>query len=376
MDLELTDEQNWLSESIDTLLEREWMPAEAVAEATAERRRRVWEQLVAFGALTIGGQEGLGTVELCLIARALGSRLASVPFVGSAAVRLALARQPDALSVEIAQLLSREDAIALAVLEPGSSWSSKPATTLLRVDGRLELRGEKVAIEQLEVAARIAVLAILDGQPAIALVPGEAPGVVWESQPSFDPSIPIGSARFEGVHVRDDAVVAGPGVGTAVNHLTTVGAVLAAAEAIGAANAVLEAAVRYAAERRQFGRAIGSFQSIRHLLADMYVRQQSGWSTVLYAAASFDDGAAEAAEAVSVAKAYVSRAAREVAHDAMQVFGGVAFTAEHPAHRYLRRIIVREQQFGDAAHHERALSRALARRVAPPRTVLAEASIS
>jgi alkylation response protein AidB-like acyl-CoA dehydrogenase len=61
-----------------------------------------------------------------------------------------------------------------------------------------------------------------------------------------------------------------------------------------------------------------------------------------------------------VAKAYVSRGAREVAHGAMQVFGGIAFTSEHPAHRFLRRIVVREQQFGDAAHHERELGRALA----------------
>jgi alkylation response protein AidB-like acyl-CoA dehydrogenase len=61
-----------------------------------------------------------------------------------------------------------------------------------------------------------------------------------------------------------------------------------------------------------------------------------------------------------VAKAYVSRAAREVAHGSIQVFGGIAFTEEHPAHRFLRRIILREQQFGDAAHHERELGRILA----------------
>jgi alkylation response protein AidB-like acyl-CoA dehydrogenase len=81
---------------------------------------------------------------------------------------------------------------------------------------------------------------------------------------------------------------------------------------------------------------------------------------VLYAAAAFDEGADEAAQAASVAKAYVSRGAREVAHGAMQVFGGIAFTAEHQAHRFLRRIVVRERQFGDAAYHERALGRALA----------------
>jgi alkylation response protein AidB-like acyl-CoA dehydrogenase len=81
---------------------------------------------------------------------------------------------------------------------------------------------------------------------------------------------------------------------------------------------------------------------------------------VLYAAAALDEGADDAARTASIAKAYVGRAAREVAHGAMQVFGGIAMTAEHPAHRFLRRIIVRERQFGDTAHHERALGQALA----------------
>ena len=116
----------------------------------------------------------------------------------------------------------------------------------------------------------------------------------------------------------------------------------------------------YAAERRQFGRTIGSYQALRHILADMYVRRASAWSTVLYAAAALDDELPDAQRTAAIAKAYVARAAREVAHGALQVFGGIAFTEEHQAHRFLRRIIVREQQFGDAAHHERELGRALA----------------
>ena len=148
--------------------------------------------------------------------------------------------------------------------------------------------------------------------------------------------------------------------GDAILRMSTIGALLAAAEAVGAAGRLLDDACRYAAERRQFGRTIGSFQALRHLLADMYVRQASSWSSVLYAAAALDEDADEAARTASIAKAYVSRAAREVAHGAMQVFGGIAVTAEHPAHRFLRRIVVRERQFGDAAHHERALGRELA----------------
>ena len=129
---------------------------------------------------------------------------------------------------------------------------------------------------------------------------------------------------------------------------------------MGAAGRLLDDACEYAAQRRQFGRTIGSFQALRHLLADLYVRQTSAWSSVLYAAAALDEDAGDAPRTVSIAKAYVSRAAREVAHGSMQVFGGIAVTAEHPAHRFLRRIVVRGRQFGDATEHERALGRALA----------------
>src|ERR671911_1219487 len=106
MDLELSDEQTWLGEAVETLLER---------EADGDR---LWTSLVEFGALSVGGDEGLGAVELCLIARALGARLAPVPYIGSAAVRFA------------AEADLGDDAIALAVLEPGSSWSAAPETRL------------------------------------------------------------------------------------------------------------------------------------------------------------------------------------------------------------------------------------------------------
>ena len=73
-----------------------------------------------------------------------------------------------------------------------------------------------------------------------------------------------------------------------VERLAAVAGVLASAEAVGAADAVLRLARDYAAERRQFGRTIGSFQAIRHLLADLYVKTESSWSSVLYAAAALD----------------------------------------------------------------------------------------
>jgi alkylation response protein AidB-like acyl-CoA dehydrogenase len=323
MDLELSDEQQWLSESVETLLAREAEP---------------WASLVEFGALSVGGDEGLGAVELCLIARALGAHLAPVPFLASAALRFA------------AEADLADDAIALAVLEPGSSWAAAPERTAL--DGHV-ITGRKVAVEHAASVTRFAVIASAPRGPALAIVDAGAPGVTCVPQPAFDATAPMFAVEL----VQVPAV---PVAGDTVARLATIGALLAAAEAVGAAGRMLDDACAYAAERRQFGRTIGSFQALRHLLANMYVRQASSWSSVLYAAAALDEGADDAPRTVSIAKAYVSRVAREVAHGAMQVFGGIAITAEHPAHRYLRRIIVRERQFGDAAHHERALGRELA----------------
>jgi alkylation response protein AidB-like acyl-CoA dehydrogenase len=329
MDLELSDEQTWLSEAVDTLLTRE------------AEDGRLWASLVEFGALSVGREEGLGAVELCLIARALGAHLAPVPYLGSAAVRFATGADLG------------DDAIALAVLEPGSSWAAAPEGT--RLEAGDAVSGRKVAVEHAGSVARLAVVAAAEDGPALAVVDTGATGVTSVAQPAFDPTAPTYAVELVGA-----PVVAGPFGGEAIRRMTTIGTLLAAAEAVGAAGRMLDDACRYAAERRQFGRTIGSFQALRHLLADMYVRQASSWSSVLYAAAALDEDADEAPRTVSIAKAYVSSSAREVAHGAMQVFGGIAVTAEHPAHRFLRRIVVRERQFGDAAHHERALGRALA----------------
>jgi alkylation response protein AidB-like acyl-CoA dehydrogenase len=331
MDLELSDEQRWLSESVETLLARD------------ARDGRLWARLVEFGALSVGGDDGLGAVELCLIARALGAQLASLPYLGSAAVRFAGA--PDI----------GDDAVALAVLEPGAGWGAAPSLTTV-ADGVVS--GRKTAVEHAGSVERLAVVAAAPEGPVLGIVDAAAPEVALAAQPAFDPGAPMYAVEL----VDAPLTLAG---GDAIARMLTVGALLAAAEAVGAAGRMLDDACRYAAERRQFGRTIASFQALRHLLADMYVRQASAWSSVLYAAAALDEDADEATRTASIAKAYVSRATREVAHGAMQVFGGIAVTAEHPAHRFLRRIVVRERQFGDAAHHERALGRSLAATVTP-----------
>ena len=359
MDLELTDEQQWLSEAVETLLGREWpgSTGSEPGEAAVGDPEALWQALVAFGALSVDRDEGLGAVELCLVSRALGASLACAPYNGSAALRFAAEPLADRLPEAYAELVPGDDSVSVALLEPGRGWSVTGTQTTLEPGG---LRGRKVAVEHAESVDRLAVVAAVGGTPGLVLLTADTPGVALTPQPAFDSAVPMSAVDLADVDVPASGVAEGPVAAELLRRLTLAGGLLAAAEAVGAAGRLLEDARTYAGERRQFGRTIGSYQALRHILADMYVRQASMWSTVLYAAAALDDDLDEAGRAAAVAKAYVSRSAREVAHSAMQVFGGIAFTQEHPAHRFLRRIVVREQQFGDGAHHERELGRALA----------------
>jgi alkylation response protein AidB-like acyl-CoA dehydrogenase len=257
-----------------------------------------------------------------------------VPFVETAAVRYA---------VDV------DGTVTPCLSEPGRGFApALPATAL--ADGRVT--GEKNNVTYAGAVELLACPASADGAVALALVRTAEASV--EAQPTLDERLAPARVRFEAAAVTDLV-----GDGATVGRIASAGGVLASAEAVGAAASLLELAREYAVQRHQFGRPIGSFQAVRHILADMFVRLESSWSSVLYAAAALDEGSPDAPRTAAIAKAYAARATQEVAHGALQVFGGIAFTAEHPAHRYLRRIVVRGASFGSAREHERAIARTL-----------------
>ena len=349
MDLELTDEQTWLAQSVEQLL------AQSPGVET-------WPALVEFGGLAIAsGEDGLGAVELALVGRTLGQSLATVPFIETAAARYATRRHASPEHPAFASLHSGEDVVALCLLEAGAGWELVGCATSAksRNAGVTVIEGHKVAVHNANIARELLVL-YSDGEDRrLALIERDATGVKLTPTASIDESLPTASVGLAAVEVPDRRSLAPDQSEAVLARLLAIGGVLAASEAVGAAATLVELARDYAGQRRQFGRSIASFQALRHLLADMHVKQTSAWSTVLYAAAALEDGIEDAARTASVAKAYASRATLEVAHGALQVFGGIAFTAEHPAHRFLRRILVRGGQFGDARHHERMIGRQL-----------------
>ena len=325
MDLELTDEQQWLSEAVETLLGRVWPALERRTRRGATRRRSGRRSSRSAPSAWIATRGS--ALSSCAWCRGRWApRLACAPYRRQR--RPALRRRAAGRSAArgIRELVAGDDSVSVALLEPGRGWSVTGTETTLGPGG---LRGHKVAVEHAEAVDRLAVVATLGGTPGLVLLrPARPASPSPRSRPSTRGADERGRPRRR--RRARGGVAEGPVAAELLRRLTLTGGLLAAAEAVGAAGRLLEDARTYAGERRQFGRTIGSYQALRHILADMYVRQASMWSTVLYAAAALDDDLDEARRAAAVAKAYVSRSAREVAHGALQVFGGIAFTAGAP----------------------------------------------
>jgi acyl-CoA dehydrogenase len=147
-------------------------------------------------------------------------------------------------------------------------------------------------------------------------------------------------------------LIAGPERTTEVlAELATLQRIALAAEHVGMVDAMLELTRTYATQREQFGRALASFQVIKHRLADVLVDLERARSAARYAAAIFDQDPAEAALPSAVAAAVATDAVIRVAHETVQLHGGIGFTWEHPAHYYVRRALGDEAVFGPARAH-------------------------
>ena len=202
---------------------------------------------------------------------------------------------------------------------------------------------------------------------------GDSTAILVEHLESLDALLVV---RAEGLFLADPAALVGDPVATPLDPLTPLhelqeipageqvggpsdairlrleGAALVSGQLLGIAETTLELATAYAMEREQFGRAIGSFQAIKHILADMFVRQEVARAAAYAAGATIDDSAVgDLQRAVSTAKLSAGSAALRNAKSCIQVHGGMGYTWEVPAHYYLKRTWVLESLFGDAEEH-------------------------
>jgi alkylation response protein AidB-like acyl-CoA dehydrogenase len=187
------------------------------------------------------------------------------------------------------------------------------------------------------------VAVVVSGDAVYAVARGESPLAVAE--PAMDRTRELGRLELS----ETPAVVVGDGA--LVTRLLDRAATAMSAELLGVSDHALALAVAYAKDRVQFGKPIGSFQAVKHRLADALVDVEGMRSTVYYAAWCTATGDAEASLAASMAKSWCSDASRRVLASSLQVHGGIGFTWEHELHCYLKRGQLDQVSFGDAGWH-------------------------
>jgi alkylation response protein AidB-like acyl-CoA dehydrogenase len=238
-----------------------------------------------------------------------------------------------------------------------------------------EQGGAVLAGPSLVTAARAAVLlaghpelaaALADGSTAFAVVDGSAPSIDAANASSFlaldDGALVVGSGEVSvgppidatrglaTVRLTDRRVLA-EDAGDLWTRARQVAAVVLAAEGLGAADRAVQLGVAYAKERQAFGRAIGSYQAVKHMLVDAWVGVDQLRSLVWWAAWAADNAPEEFPLAASAAKAYAARVFEQAAETVIQVHGGIGYTWEHDAHLYWRRAKVDRLLLGDEAEH-------------------------
>ncbi|MGW1887357.1 acyl-CoA dehydrogenase family protein [Streptomyces sp. NPDC001970] len=308
--------------------------------------RELRDSLAELGLLGLGvperlGGSGGGVADLCVLAERVGSALPTLPFAATATVAAVLAEHPDSPGTRAA-LAGVVDGSTVAV----PAWETFPADMVPgRGAGSLTLNGAAVngvlAAVPFGLDAEL-LLAFADEGSAPArpvLVELAEPTTARTSVESLDVTEPMASLQLTG------APAVPLGAHTVARLLTVL-----AAELIGTGRRALEGAVEYAGQRRQFGRPIGSFQAIKHVLADRSVQLDAAWMLVQGAAHAVDGERADADVAARTALAAAADAVEAVTADALQTHGGIGFTWEHRSHVLLRRARARRSLLGSPAH--------------------------
>jgi alkylation response protein AidB-like acyl-CoA dehydrogenase len=324
---------------------------------------KAWQLLgVEMGLAGLGIPEGLGgagggLAELTVVAEELGRALLPVPFLSSTVLAgQVLARCPDAPRAVLARLASGAELAAFAGVDSDGCWRpdrlplrAAQADGGWRVDGVAEFVLDGDSADHLVVAAA--------GPDGCDLFLVAASDVTRRALPTLDPSRSQAEITFTATPAT--ALTAG-GSGAAIAGLALdVALVVLAAEQVGGAAACLEMAVEYAKVRTQFSRPIGSFQAVKHSLADLLVLVEMGRSAI-DRAISVEGDPARLADAAAVAKVWCSDAYSTAAEENVHINGGTGFTWEHDAHLYFRRSRADRVLLGDATVHRERLAALLA----------------
>jgi len=309
------------------------------------------------------GGLGMGCVELVALCEAMGETLVCSPFFSTvclAARALILGGTEQHQKTWLPPIATGEVLATVAWREASDTQATHITTQAVAQGQNWVLTGTKVMVidghtsDMILVAAREPGSVGLEGVH-LFVVPGDAVNLTRTWTPTMDQTRKMSTVTLDGVVLPQSARLRG-GASTLTSTLSHA-AVALSAEQVGGASAVLRMAVEYAKVREQFGRAIGSFQAIKHMCADMLVRVESARSASYYAAWCIDQATEDVQTAVATAQAMCGESYYRCAADNIQIHGGIGFTWEHDAHLYFKRARSARGLLGlPSVHRERVAS--------------------
>lgn len=366
MNFEYADEQKMLDESIVRLLSEH----EPVHVSDFDDEARLWPNYAELGLLGMSFNEadgGLnaGPIETMIIMRAIGRYSCTAPYLASAVYGTRLLK---ALAVEsqkselVDALVSGAAQLAVAHTEPGARYRlSHVGLTAKADDESYILTGTKQLVLGGASASHFIVSARTSGGTAdcegitLFLLPRLVQGLVVARARAIDGRA-LATIHLEDVRVSKEAVLGRVNGGfepilDATNHAI----VAAINEAVGAMEEMLSITIEYLKTRKQFGLAIGSFQSLQHRAADLFIEVEQAKSMALYATMHLNGNPERLQQAVGAAKLYVNRCAKIVGEEAVQLHGAIGMTMESKVGRLFRRLAAFRCTFGDSDYWTQTL---------------------
>jgi len=335
MDFGLSEDQVMLEETVRGFL-ADQVPIERVRELRHDDQpndRAVWSALAELGVTGVlvpeaQGGAGLGLLDAAIVAGALGHAATPAPFLSTSVMAVIALREVGGADAEawLGDIAAGRAVVGIATTELFS----------VREGAGVELEGGRLSGKSMmaidAVAADLLLVAVDDS--TLAVVDAGASGVATQRLLTIDATRNTAEIVFDGAETR--AVF--EGAGDAVRRMLEAGRIVLAADALGCCESMVEQAVAYSKERKQFDRLIGSFQAVKHMCSEMIAEVEPARSLLWYAAHAFDVIPEDAPLMACQVLSHVSEIGREIASVSTQVHGGIGWTDEQNLHFWFKRI--------------------------------------
>src|ERR1700681_1409972 len=374
MDFDLSEEQRLLKESVDGLLgsSYDFDQRKKFAAEKGGWSKSAWSKLAEQGLLGLPFSEddggfGAGPIETMIVMEALGKALVLEPYLATVVIGGGFLRRGGSAEQKAAHIPSIIDGtktFAFAQLEKNSRYDlNDVATTAKKKGAGLIIDGEKFVVLNGENADMLIVTARTSGGQRDTggiggfLVPANARGVAKKGYPTQD-GLHAADITFTGVEVGADAAIGDPeNALPLIERVVDDARIALCAEAVGLMDESLKTTVEYLKTRTQFGVPIGSFQTLQHRAADMFVAGEQARSMSMFATMAADiDDAKERAPAGAGAQQENGKTLKVVGQQSIQLHGGIGMTMEAKIGHYFKRLTMIENTFGDTDYHLRRVT--------------------